>query len=44
MYLTRHNTPSGPRLALNGTYLPQNVTLKMLLELRYDVMWTQQNV
>jgi 2-dehydro-3-deoxy-D-arabinonate dehydratase len=40
MYLTRHKTPSGPCLALNGAYLPQNVTLKMLLELRYDVMQT----
>ncbi|MFZ0548436.1 MAG: fumarylacetoacetate hydrolase family protein [Candidatus Promineifilaceae bacterium] len=38
MYLTRHQTPDGARLALDGVYLPQHVALKMLLELPFTTM------
>jgi 2-dehydro-3-deoxy-D-arabinonate dehydratase len=33
MYLTRHQTNQGPRLALDGAYLPWQINLEMLLEL-----------
>jgi 2-dehydro-3-deoxy-D-arabinonate dehydratase len=33
MLLTRHKTKEGPRLALDGAYLPEHVTLQMLLSL-----------
>lgn len=33
MYLTRHQTTQGPRLALDGAYLPLQMNLEMLLEL-----------
>jgi 2-dehydro-3-deoxy-D-arabinonate dehydratase len=33
MYLTRHQTPHGPRLALNGRYLTGRLTLSTLLAL-----------
>ena len=32
MYLTRHETATGPRWALDGTYLPEDFTLGRLLE------------
>jgi 2-dehydro-3-deoxy-D-arabinonate dehydratase len=38
MYLTRHLTPSHPRLALNGAYLPEHITLHTLLELPHAAM------
>ena len=33
MFLTRHNTPSGPRWALDGRFLAPDVTLGLLLDL-----------
>ncbi|MBE2221390.1 MAG: fumarylacetoacetate hydrolase family protein [Anaerolineae bacterium] len=33
MYLTRHQTPQGSRLALDGAFLPLHLNLEMLLEL-----------
>lgn len=33
MYLTRHQTPSGPNWALDGYFLPQHINLKTLLAL-----------
>ena len=36
MYLTRHQTPQGPRWALDGAYLPPSFHLGMLLELPRD--------
>lgn len=33
MFLTRHQTPQGARLALGGFYLPREINLKMLLAL-----------
>jgi 2-dehydro-3-deoxy-D-arabinonate dehydratase len=33
MYLTRHQTPAGPRWALDGRFLPSTFTLGLLLEL-----------
>jgi 2-dehydro-3-deoxy-D-arabinonate dehydratase len=36
MYLTRHQTTQGVRLALDGTYLPRYVNLQMLLDLPLD--------
>jgi len=33
MYLTRHQTPSGPRWAVDGRFLPPAFTLGLLLEL-----------
>jgi 2-dehydro-3-deoxy-D-arabinonate dehydratase len=33
MYLTRHDTPTGPRWALDGCFLPPSFTLGLLLEL-----------
>jgi 2-dehydro-3-deoxy-D-arabinonate dehydratase len=33
MYLTRHQTSQGPRWALDGQFLPQNFSLRFLLEL-----------
>ena len=33
MYLTRHETPSGPRWALDGQFLPEAFTLGLLLQL-----------
>lgn len=38
MYLTRHQSPNGPRLALNGSYLPRNLSLQALLELPGSTM------
>lgn len=38
MYVTRHQTPHGPCLALDGAYLPRQITLKMLLELPFATM------
>lgn len=38
MYLTQHQTPHGPCLALNGIYLPWHISLKTLLELPSDAM------
>jgi 2-dehydro-3-deoxy-D-arabinonate dehydratase len=38
MYLTRHQTPHGPRLALDGAYLTWPKNLKALLELPYAAM------
>jgi 2-dehydro-3-deoxy-D-arabinonate dehydratase len=32
MYLTRHQTPTGPRWALDGRFLPPSFTLGLLLE------------
>lgn len=32
MYLTRHQTPQGPRWALDGVFLPRQFTLSLLLE------------
>jgi 2-dehydro-3-deoxy-D-arabinonate dehydratase len=36
MYLTRHQTPQGARLALGGFYLPREINLKMLMALPGD--------
>jgi 2-dehydro-3-deoxy-D-arabinonate dehydratase len=36
MYLTRHQTTQGARLALDGAYLPRYLTLQMLLDLPLD--------
>ena len=33
MYLTRHQTPAGPRWALDGRFLPPSFSLGLLLEL-----------
>jgi 2-dehydro-3-deoxy-D-arabinonate dehydratase len=33
MYLTRHETPGGPRWALDGNFLPPSFTLDLLLQL-----------
>ncbi len=33
MYLTRHETPGGPRWALDGSFLPPSFTLELLLQL-----------
>ncbi|HUZ02229.1 MAG TPA: fumarylacetoacetate hydrolase family protein [Thermomicrobiaceae bacterium] len=33
LYLTRHQAAGGPRWALNGRFLPANLTLSLLLEL-----------
>ena len=33
MYLTRHETPGGPRWALDGQFLPESFTLGLLLQL-----------
>jgi 2-dehydro-3-deoxy-D-arabinonate dehydratase len=38
MYLTRHQTPHGPRLALDGAYLTRHVSLQTLLELPSTVL------
>lgn len=38
MYLTQHQTPNGPRLALDGFYLAGYNNLKSLLELPYATM------
>jgi 2-dehydro-3-deoxy-D-arabinonate dehydratase len=38
MYLTRHETSSGPRWALNGRWLPYHVTLGRLLEIPKTAM------
>jgi 2-dehydro-3-deoxy-D-arabinonate dehydratase len=38
MYLTRHQTPDGPHLALDGYYLPRHINLETLLELPYAAM------
>jgi 2-dehydro-3-deoxy-D-arabinonate dehydratase len=38
MYLTRHDTPAGPRWAADGRYLPEAVTLGLLLGLPADAM------
>ena len=36
MYLTRHQTPSGPRWAADGCFLPPSFTLSFLLEMSRD--------
>ena len=36
MYLTRHQTPHGPRWAVDGMFLPQSTSLDFLLELPAD--------
>ena len=36
MYLTRHQTPHGPRWAVDGKFLPQSASLEFLLELPAD--------
>src|SRR4051812_34659264 len=33
MYLTRHQTPGGPRWAIDGHFLPASFSLEMLLQL-----------
>jgi len=33
MYLTRHETPGGPRWALDGNFLPRSFSLELLLQL-----------
>jgi 2-dehydro-3-deoxy-D-arabinonate dehydratase len=38
MYLTRHQTPAGPRWAVDGTFLPEAYTMALLLELPKDAM------
>jgi 2-dehydro-3-deoxy-D-arabinonate dehydratase len=38
MYLTRHETPGGPRWALNGRWLPHQITLGRLLEIPTGAM------
>jgi 2-dehydro-3-deoxy-D-arabinonate dehydratase len=38
MYLTRHDTPAGPRWAADGRYLPEAVTLELLLAMPADAM------
>lgn len=38
MYLTRHQTPQGPRWALDGAYLPWHFNLELLLELPQAVI------
>ncbi len=38
MYLTRHQTPSGPNWALDGYFLPRHINLKTLLTLPYAAM------
>lgn len=38
MYLTRHQTTQGARLALDGAYLPRYLTLQMLLDLPLDAL------
>ena len=38
MYLTRHQTPAGPRWALDGSYLPPSFNLGSLLELPRDTI------
>ena len=38
MYLTRHQTPDGPRWALDGAYLPPSFNLGLLLELPRDAI------
>src|SRR5688572_7464931 len=38
MYITRHQTTHGPRLALDGAYLTWPTNLKALLELPYTTM------
>jgi len=38
MYLTRHQTVSGPRWAVDGHFLPQPINLKTLLALPYAAM------
>jgi 2-dehydro-3-deoxy-D-arabinonate dehydratase len=38
MYLTRHETPQGPRWALNNRWLPPHVTLGRLLEIPQHAM------
>lgn len=37
MYLTRHATPSGPRWARDGLYLPASFSLRLVLELPANV-------
>jgi 2-dehydro-3-deoxy-D-arabinonate dehydratase len=39
MHLTRHQTETGPRWAVDGAFLPPSLTLSALLELRQAVMW-----
>ena len=34
MYLSHHQTATGPRWALEGSYLPRDFTLERLLEMR----------
>ena len=38
MYLTRHQTPAGPRWAVDGMLLPEAFTMALLLELPKDAM------
>ena len=38
MYLTQHQTPQGPRWALDGAYLPQQFNLGLLLQLPQAIM------
>jgi 2-dehydro-3-deoxy-D-arabinonate dehydratase len=38
MYLTRHQTTQGPRLALDGAYLPRYLNLQMLLDLPLEAI------
>ena len=38
MYLTHHQTPTGPRWALDGYVLPQSFNLGLLLELPADAI------
>lgn len=38
MYLTQHQTPQGPRWALDGTYLPRQFNLELLLQLPQAIM------
>lgn len=38
MYLTRYQTPAGPRWAADGMFLPEAFTMRLLLELPRDTM------
>ena len=45
MYLSKHNTPQGPRWAVNGTFLPLRFCLGLALELPVHVLHqTLQNL
>lgn len=38
MYLTRHRTETGPRWAVDGKFLPEDFTMRLLLELPQEAM------